>query len=136
MELTQFLNKTLDEGATSVTVACVSSLTDEEGGIVVTHKTTLEDVMNAYQLQFPREAEAYLLSVKKTNESLHNSSGMSSNGSMMKLAEIPEFILWAMKAKNRYYWDDKRRLYSFIRQYPAFMVGEHRKKEHTGIILK
>lgn len=132
----QFLRQTLAEGAQSVTVACVSALTNEEGGIVVTPKTTLDDIVRAYALQFPLECKAYLLKVKETNAQLVHSNAMTAGKTMMKLTEIPEFIMWATRAIRRDYWEDKARIYSFIRQFPAFMVGDHSKKETKGVIIK
>lgn len=129
------LNRTIEEGALSVTVACISSVTGEEGGMNVTGKTTLADVMQAYAQQFPKEAVAYLNKISDDNASLHTPSGMSQGGRMMHVTSIPEFVLWAMRAKEREYWDLKR-TYSFIRSYPKFMIGDKQKKDTKGIIVK
>lgn len=130
------LNRTIEEGALSVTVACVSAVTGEEGGMNVTSKTTLADVMQAYWQQFPKEAAAYLSKIADDNAQLHAPSGMSQGGRMMHVTSIPEFVLWAMRAKEREYWDLKR-TYSFIRAYPKFMVGDKQQKETSkGIIIK
>lgn len=124
----QRLERTLEEGARSVTIACVSQVTNEEGGIVVTPQTTLDDIMSSYARQFPREASAYLTKCKEINASLHTDSGMSPGGRMMRLTSIPEFVLWATRAIRRDYWDSKETIYAFIRRYPAFMLGDHTRK--------
>lgn len=131
-----WIEKTIEEGAQSVTFACVSELTGEEGGIVVRSQTTLDDVMREYVNQFPKEALAFKIKVKEMNDGLTHSSAMSQGKRMMSLTSIPEFILWAMRAKSREYWDDKERVYSFIRSYPAFMIGDHRIKPTNGVIIK
>lgn len=131
-----WLMRTIAEGAQTVTIACVSSLTNEEGGITVRPSTTLTDVVDAYAAQFPRESAAFLAHVKAQNQQLANRAGMSRGRTMMKLAEIPEFILWAMRAVRRDYWDEPRRVYRFIRQFPAFMIGDHRKRETKGLIVR
>lgn len=129
------LNRTIEEGALSVTVACISAVTGEEGGMNVTAKTTLADVMQAYAQQFPREAAAFLSKIADDNAQLFNRSGMSEGGRMMQITAIPEFVLWAMRAKEREYWDLKRS-YNFIRSYPKFMIGDKTKKETQGVVIK
>ena len=130
------LDRTIAEGAPSVTIACVSSVSNEEGGIVITGSTTIEDIVNAYAQQFPKEASVYLAKTRAERAALRHSSGMSTGGRLMKLAEIPEFILWAARAIRRDYWDEPARTYRFIRSFPAFMVGDHRKKETKGVRVK
>ena len=124
-----WLDKTIEEGAQNVTVACVSPVTGEEGGMVVTAATTVDDVLKRYSESFPREAAAFLTHVKRLTSELQNTSGMSGEGRMMQVAAIPEFVMWAMRAKKRDYWDTKERIYKFIRSYPAFMVGHHSSKK-------
>lgn len=92
--------------------------------------------MTAYVLQFPKEFEVYKLKIKDVNSNLHTTTGMGKEGRMMAITQIPEFVLWCMRAIKRDYWDDKKRCYDFVRRCPAFMIGDKTKKSTTGVIIK
>lgn len=104
--------------------------------MVVYGETSLDEIMKSYQIQFPKESSIYLAYVKKHTDELAKPTGMSSGGRMMRLTAIPEFVMWCMRAKQREYWSEKKNIYSFIRSYPKFMIGDHTLKHSKGTIIK
>lgn len=113
-----------------------SPSTDEYGTIVIRQNTTVEDVLMQYCRYFPKEAKLFRQDVKSANDELISRSGLSENRTMMSLGKIPEIIHTAMKfLEGETYWDDKRNMLDFIRSYPGFMVGEHKRKDSGNIII-
>ena len=106
----------------------ISQMTGEYGTIFIRPGMTEDEIMEQYATLFPKECRVYLEEIKLMNQTLHHSSGMSKERQMMAITKIPEIMYTAMKFIDQDYWFDKNRFYKFVRKYPKFMVGEHKRK--------
>lgn len=113
-----------------------SEITREYGTIIIRPNTTEDDIMNQYAQKFPRECKIYLSTIAGISKTLNTLTGMGKEGRVMFISKIPEIIYTAMKFLNEDYWMSKEALYRFIRNYPKFMIGDHRRKDTKGVIIK
>lgn len=105
-----------------------SELTNEFGTIQIRPGTTEDHVLWQYAKLFPRECASFLEEIKNCNQVLNSPTGMSKERRIMALTKIPEIVYTAMKFIDEDYWADKEAFYRFIRKYPRFMIGDHKKK--------
>ena len=106
----------------------ISQITGEYGTLNIRPGMSDEDIMEQYARKFPRECRVYLEEIRYMNQTLVNTNGMSKEKQMMALTKIPELIYTAMKFIDEEYWFDKKRFYKFVRKFPKFMIGDHRRR--------
>lgn len=123
----------------SINMHYQSDTTKEFATFRINKAMTVEDVLGLYSRLCPIECQIFLQEVELANKSLHRPGGMSSAGIIMTLGKVPSIVLMMMEFLDPEFFDGAEKLKNFrrfIRAYPKFSTGDHKRKLNTGVIIK
>ena len=123
----------------SINMHYQSELTNEFATFRINKAMLLEDVLKQYAKLCPIECHTFFQTVKEENEQLHRPGGMSKEGIVMAIGKIPSIVLMMIEFIDPEFFTGAEKITNFrkfIRAYPKFSVGDHKRKPTRGVIVK